>query len=122
MWWHIDWNDGIGVNAIVSILKVTLRGKAMHYRLRCPIGFLNVQKKSKSKQLFLTEGISQSKDVALFVKIVTQILYQKYFMTFQKANMAKIMINVQKRLNGASAEADFWYGDNLDHVENKSSK
>ena len=36
--------------------------------------------------------------------------------------MAKIMANVQKRLNGASAEADFWYGDNLDHVENKSSK
>ena len=35
--------------------------------------------------------------------------------------MAKIMINVQKRLNEASAEADFWYGDNLDHVEKKSS-
>ena len=33
--------------------------------------------------------------------------------------MAKIMVNVQKRLNGASAEADFWYGDNLDHVEKK---
>ena len=80
------------------------------------------QKKVQSKRLFLTEGISKSKNVALFVKIVTKILYQKYFMTFQKANMAKIMINVQKRLNGASAEADFWYGDNLDHVENKSSK
>ena len=26
------------------------------YRLRCPIGFLNVQKKSKSKWLFLTQG------------------------------------------------------------------
>ena len=34
--------------------------------------------------------------------------------------MAKIMVNVQKRLNGASAEADFWYGDNLDHVEKKA--
>ena len=54
------------------------------------------------------------------MKIVTQILYQKYFMTFQNANMAKIMINAQKRLNGASAEADFWYGDNLDHVEKKA--
>ena len=38
------------------------------------------------------------------------------------ANMAKIMVNVQKRLNGASAEAGFWYGDNLDHVKEKSSK
>ena len=33
--------------------------------------------------------------------------------------MAKIMVNVQKRLKGASAEADFWYGDNMDHVEKK---
>ena len=94
----------------------------MHYRLRGSIGFLNVQKKSKSKRLFLTEGISKSKNVALFVKILNQIFYQNYFMTFQKANMAKIMINVQKRLNGASAEVDFWYGDNLDHVNKKSSK
>ena len=36
--------------------------------------------------------------------------------------MAKIMVDDQKRLNGASAEADFWYGDNLDHVEKKSPK
>ena len=34
--------------------------------------------------------------------------------------MAKIMINVQNRLKVASAEADFWYGDNLDHVEKKA--
>ena len=33
--------------------------------------------------------------------------------------MAKIMVNVQKRLNGASAEADFWYGENIDHDEKK---
>ena len=52
------------------------------YRLRCPIGFLNVQKKSKSKRLFLTEWIPKSKKFALFVKIMTQILYQKYFVTF----------------------------------------
>ena len=29
---------------------------SLHYSLRCPIGFLNVQKKSKSKRLFLTQG------------------------------------------------------------------
>jgi len=36
--------------------------------------------------------------------------------------MAKIMANVQKRLKGASVEAGFWYGENIDHVEKKSSK
>ena len=57
----------------------------MHYRLRCPIKFLNIQKKSKSKVLFLTEGIPKSKKIALFVKIMTQILYQKYFVTFSES-------------------------------------
>ena len=41
---------------------------------------------------------------------------------FQKANIAKIMVNVQKRLKGASVEADFWHGENIEHVEKKSSK
>ena len=77
---------------------------------------------SKSKRLFLTEGLTKSKNFALFVKIMTQILYQKYFMTFQKANMAKIMINVQKRLNGASVRAEFLCGENIDHAGEKSSK
>ena len=53
---------------------------------------------------------------------MTQILYQKSFITFQKTNMAKIMVNVQKRLNGASVRADFLYGENIDHAEKKSSK
>ena len=30
------------------------------------------------------------------------------------------MINVQKRLNGASSEADFWHGENLDRPEVKT--
>ena len=36
--------------------------------------------------------------------------------------MAKMMINVQERLKGASAEADFWYGENIDHFERKKLK
>ena len=36
--------------------------------------------------------------------------------------MAKIMANVQKRLKGASVEADFWYGENIGLAEKKSSK
>ena len=33
--------------------------------------------------------------------------------------MAKIMVNVQKRLNGASVRANFLYGENIDHAEKK---
>ena len=32
------------------------------------------------------------------------------------------MVNFQKRLKGASAEADFWHGENIEHAEKKSSK
>ena len=45
----------------------------MHYRLRGPIGLLNVQKVSKSRRLFLTEGTSKTENFALIVKIMTQI-------------------------------------------------
>ena len=36
--------------------------------------------------------------------------------------MAKIKVNVQKRLKGGSVEADFWHGENIDHDEKKRSK
>ena len=36
--------------------------------------------------------------------------------------MAKIMVNVQKRLKGVSVRAEFLYGGNIDHAEEKSSK
>ena len=32
------------------------------------------------------------------------------------------MVNVQKRLNGASVRADFLHGENIDHAKEKSSK
>ena len=54
--------------------------------------------------------------------VMTQILHQKIFNTFFKLILAKIKANVQKRLKGASVEADFWYGENIEHVEKKSSK
>ena len=76
----------------------------LHYRLRCPIGFLNIQKKSKSKRLFLTEGITKSKNFALFVKIMTQILYQKYFITFSEStygqNHGQCSEEVERGLSG----------------------
>ena len=37
-----------------------------------------------------------------------------------KESFAKIMVNVQKRLKGASAEANFWHGENIEHVEKKA--
>ena len=77
---------------------------ALHYRLRCPIGFLNVQKKSKSKRLFLTQGIPKSENFALFVKIMTQILYQKYFITFSEntygQNHGQCSEKVERGLSG----------------------
>ena len=39
-----------------------------------------------------------------------------------KTNMTKIMVNVQKRLKGASVDVDFWHGENIDTVKEKSSK
>ena len=36
--------------------------------------------------------------------------------------MAKIMVNVQKRLKGASVRADFFHGENVDHPEKKKLK
>ena len=34
--------------------------------------------------------------------------------------MAKIMVNVQKRLNGASVRAEFLYGENIGHAKKKA--
>ena len=36
--------------------------------------------------------------------------------------MVKIMVKVQKRVKGASVEADFLHGENIDHEKKKSSK
>ena len=53
---------------------------------------------------------------------MTKILTKKIPQLFQKANMAKIMVNVHKRSKGVSDEVDFWHGENLDHAEKKRSK
>ena len=36
------------------------------------------------------------------------------------SNIVKIRVKGEKNLNGASVEADFWHGDNLDHNEKKA--
>ena len=53
--------------------------ETLHYRLRSSIGFLNMQKVSKSRQLFLTKGTSKTDNFALFVKIMTQIFCKIIF-------------------------------------------
>ena len=40
---------------------------------------------------------------------------------FQKANIAKIMVNVQKRLNEASSRADYWHGEDIDYSVKKKT-
>ena len=55
----------------------------------------------------------------IFDQYMSQILYQKKLHNFfKKTNMAKIMINVQKSLKGASVDADFWHGKTIDHALN----
>ena len=39
---------------------------------------------------------------------------------FQKANVGKIMVNIQKMLKGISMEADFWHGENINHAKKKA--
>ena len=53
---------------------------------------------------------------------MTQILYQKSFITFSENKYGQKHGQCSEKVEGASAEAGFWYGENIDHVEKKSSK
>ena len=76
----------------------------MHYRLRGSIGFLNAQKKSKSKRLFLTQGTPKYDKFALFVKIMTQILCQKSFTTFSENKYAQNHGQCSEKVEGSLSE------------------
>ena len=52
------------------------------------------------------------------VKVKTEVTDSADFIAFRM--YAKIMANVQERLKGASVEADFWHGENIDHDEKKA--
>ena len=41
------------------------------------------------------------------------------FELFQKANIAKIMVNVQKRSKGSSVKVGFCHAENIDNSEKK---
>ena len=56
----------------------------MHYRLRCSIGFWNEQKVDKSRCLFLSQKTPLSWRKWFFDPNMTQILYQKSFITFSE--------------------------------------
>jgi len=73
---------GASIEWIISEQRIDI--DPLHYRLRCSIGFLNVKKKFKSEGLFLTQGTPKYDNFAFFVKIMTQILYQKNFITFSE--------------------------------------
>ena len=82
-------------------------------------GVSKVQKVAKSRHLFLIQLSPPKNEINFFVKSMIQILYQKKSWFFQKANIAKMMVNVQKRLKGASVKADFWHGEYIDHADKK---
>ena len=100
---YIDiWVITLFMGLVIASLNWNL--VTLHYRLRGSIGFLNVQKKSKSKRLFLTQGIPKSDNFALFVKILTQILYQKNFINFSESkygqNHGQCSEKVERGLSG----------------------
>ena len=80
----------------------------MQYWLRRPIGFWQVQKVGQIRHLFPIHKTHKTRNFALCETVVTHILQPKLF---QKANVAIIKVNVQKRLNGASVTAEFWHGE-----------
>ena len=57
---------------------------SVHYRLRCSIGFWNEQKVDKSRCLFLSQKTPLSWRKWFFDQNMTQILYQKSFITFSE--------------------------------------
>ena len=62
---------------------------------------------------------NQQSDIELFM---TQILRRNFFDVVDTAFLAKITVNVQKRLKTVSFGADFLYQENIDHTVKKSSK
>ena len=98
------------------------RWTTMHYRLRVSIGFLNVQKSPKVNGCFSLKELPNLTILHFLWRLWPKFCAKKISQLFQKANMAKIMVNVQKRLKGASVQADFLHGENIDHAEKKSSK
>ena len=97
--------------------KITL-----HYWLRWSIGFWNVQKVGKSRQLFLIQKTHQVIFAACFELFMTHILRRKKSDDVDRAFLTKITANVQKRLKSVSFGADFLYDENIDHTDKKSSK
>ena len=45
---------------------------------------------------------------------------EKVSQNFQKANIAKSVVNIQKSLKGGSVKADFLHDENIDYAEKKS--
>ena len=56
----------------------------LHYRLRCSLGFWNEQKVDKSRCLFLSQKTPLNWRKWFFDQNMTQILYQKSFITFSE--------------------------------------
>ena len=55
-------------------------------------------KKSKSRRLFLTQGTPKTDNFALFVKIMTQILYQQNFITFSESKYSQNHVQCSEKV------------------------
>ena len=110
--------------AIISQLFQFWKSVTLHYRLRCPIGFWNEQKVDKSICLFLSQKTPLNWRKWVFDQNMTQMLYQKSFITFSENKYGQNHGQCSERVEGGltSAEPVFWYGENIHQVEKKISK
>ena len=94
----------------------------MHYWLRRSMEFEKYKKWAKVDTCFsLIKPTKQ--EILHFLRWSWPKFCTKTFSPiFLKTSLAKIMVDVQKSLNGGSVKADFWYGESIDHPEKKSSK
>ena len=94
----------------------------LHYWLRRSMEFEKYKKWAKVETCFsLIKPTKQ--DFLHFSRWSWPKFWPEIFLPFfLKISLAKIMVNVQERVNGGSVKNDFWYTEYIDHAEKKSSK
>ena len=76
--WKLGWEIIAPLLLLLSLMS------SLHYGLRCSIGFWNEQKVDNSRCLFLSQKTPLSWRKLFFDQNMTQILYQKSFITFSE--------------------------------------
>ena len=89
----------------------------LHYRLRGSIGSWKVQKVGKSRHLLLIQWNLSNNELIFLWRVWPRFCTKENLQLFQKANVAKIMVNFQKRLRKCAVKADFLQDENIDKAK-----